>query len=123
MGTKNKTDFTNKCMALVPGIFGILLLLCVLFLITASWVMPSEGGKPAVDCEIFESEWYHVLEDGGKEAVEVPGKVEARRGELVTLTTILPKEIKGGESIFFRASLQNVTVYIDGELRAHYDTI
>lgn len=122
MGTKNKTDFTNKCMALVPGIFGILLLLCVLFLITASWVMPSEGGKPAVDCEIFESEWYHVLEDGGKEAVEVPGKVEAQRGELVTLTTILPKEIKGGESIFFRASLQNVTVYIDGELRAHYDT-
>ena len=122
MGTKEKMSFADKFMAAVPKIFLIVLLLCILFLGIASWVMPSEGGKPVADCELYQTQWYHVLEDGTKVPVVVPGKVEAQRGEVVTLTTILSEDIKGGESIFFRPSLQDVTIYVDGELRVHYDT-
>ena len=122
MGTKEKISFADHFMAAVPKIFSVVLLLCILFWGIASWVMPSEGGKPVADCELYQTQWYHVLEDGTKVPVVVPGKVEAQRGEVVTLTTILSEDIKGGESIFFRPSLQDVTIYVDGELRVHYDT-
>ena len=58
MGTKEKVDFISKCMAAAPKIFGIILVVCTLFLGIASWVMPSEGGKPVADCKVFEAEWY-----------------------------------------------------------------
>ena len=122
MGTNEKTSFADKFMEAVPKIFSVVLLLCILFLGIASRVMPSEGGKPVADCELYRTQWYHVLEDGSKVPVVVPGKVEAQRGEVVTLETTLSEDIKGGESIFFRPSLQDVTIYIDGELRVHYDT-
>lgn len=122
MGKRDKIVFTDKFMMAVPIIFGITILACTLFLAIMDLVMPSENSKPMADCEVFETQWYHVLESGEKVPIEVPGKVEAKRGEVVTIMTTLSEDIKGGESIFFRPSLQDVTIYVDGELRVHYDT-
>ena len=122
MRTNEKKIFTDKFMAVIPLIFGVVLLACTLFLVITGVVMPSEGSKPVADCEVFKTQWYHVLESGEKVPIEVPGKVEAKRGEVVTIMTTLSEDIKGGESIFFRPSLQDVTIYVDGELRVHYDT-
>ena len=122
MRTNEKKIFTDKFMAVIPLIFGVVLLACTLFLVITGVVMPSEGSKPVADCEVFKTQWYHVLESGEKVPIEVPGKVEAKRGEVVTIMTTLPSDIKDGESIFFRSSLQDVTLYVDGELRVHYDT-
>ena len=122
MRTNGKKIFTDKFMAVIPLIFGVVLLACTLFLVITGGVMPSEGSKPVADCEVFKTQWYHVLESGEKVPIEVPGKVEAKRGEVVTIMTTLSEDIKGGESIFFRPSLQDVTIYVDGDLRVHYDT-
>ena len=72
-------------MAVIPLIFGVVLLACTLFLVITGVVMPSEGSKPVADCEVFKTQWYHVLESGEKVPIEVPGKVEAQKGEVVTI--------------------------------------
>lgn len=122
MGTKDKRDFAKNCITVASTFLGIAILLCTLFLCIGSWVLPPEGEKVTTDCQEFKTEWYRVLENGEEVAVQVPGEVPAQRGELVTLTTTLPEDIKGGESIYFSPVWQDVTVYIDGELRVHYDT-
>ena len=122
MGTKDKRNIVDCCMEAAPKLFGIALLLCVLFFVIAGWMLPSEGGKPVADCEVFKVQWYHMLDNGDRVPVEVPGKVEAERGETVRLITTLPEDLESGKSIFFRTTLQDINVYIDGELRAHYDT-
>ena len=122
MNTEENKKFADRFMSVLAHMFGCTVLICTLFLGIAYWIMPSEGEKTVTDCEVFESRWYHVLDNGEKISIEVPGKVEAERGEVVTITTILPEDVKDGKSIFFRAALQDVDIYIDGELRGHYDT-
>lgn len=118
----SKLNFSEKCMIVTPKIFRIVLILLGLFLCVASWVLPSERKKMEFDCTEFETEWYHVRDNGEMVLVQVPGKVPAQRGEPVTLMTTLPKEIRSGETIFFRPVMQDVDIYIDGKLRLHYDT-
>ena len=84
--------------------------------------MPSESDETATGCEEFETQWYHVLENGEKNPAEVPGKVPAESGEIVTLTTTLPHEIEGGEFLCFRSVWQDVNIYVGGELRVQYST-
>ena len=53
---------------------------------------------------------------------EVPGKVPAEHGEVVTLVTTLPENIYDRETLCFRTIWQDVDIYIDGELRESYNT-
>ena len=60
-------------------------------------MLPTESDATATECKEFETQWIHVLENGEKNPVEVPGKIPAESGEIVTLTTILPREIESGD--------------------------
>lgn len=122
MSEKRKTGITNHIMAVAPKIFGCIVILCAVFLCVGSLLLPRERDEITTGCKEFESEWYHVLENGEKHPVEVPGEVPAKSGELVTLTTTLPDEIGSGEVLCFRTVWQDVNVYVDGELRVEYTT-
>ena len=122
MTVKGRQDFVNRCMAAAPNFFRVALIFCIIFLYVGSWVMPDESDQTATECKEFEADWYHVMDNGEMSAVEVPGKVPAQWGEVVTLTTTLPQELENGENICFRPIWQDISVYIDGKLRVHYDT-
>jgi len=122
MSEKGKTGLANRIMAVAPKIFGAIIILCAVFLCAGSWLLPTERDESTRGCREFETEWYHVLENGTKNPIEVPGQVPANSGELVTLTTTLPEKITSGEFLCFRTVWQDVNIYVDGELRAAYNT-
>jgi len=122
MSQKNKTNLTKNIIKIAPQIFGCIVILCVAFLCVASCLLPKDSDDITAGCKEFDAEWYHVLQNGEKNPVEVPGKVSAKQGELVTLSTTLPTEIESGEALCFRTVWQDVNVYIDGELRVKYNT-
>ena len=122
MREKNKGMIAKKLIKIAPSIFLCIIVFCVIFLCMGSWLLPTESEELSANCQKFQAEWYHVLENGQKNPVEVPGKIPAKRGEPVTLTTTLPTEIESDAVLCFRTVWQDVKVYIDGELRMEYDT-
>ncbi|MBQ1986339.1 MAG: hypothetical protein II230_08555, partial [Clostridia bacterium] len=68
---------------------------------------PRLRGKPVAVCELYQTQWYHVLEDGERKKVEIPGKLPAEYGELVTIETQLPQDIFNRECLCFRIVWQD----------------
>ena len=59
--------------------------------------------------------------DGSTEQIEIPGTYDVAAGETMVVTTQLPKDYVA-PAIAIRSSLQDVQFYVNGELRAEYDT-
>ena len=62
-----------------------------------------------------------VLADGTEEEIPVPGRCDVPAGELLVIRSVLPQDYKEN-TIAIRSSLENVRIYIGGELRTVYDT-
>ncbi len=121
----NSNETPNSFTTYINGIkifLSISIALLFLFGIIAELVYPDERDKLSTNCRTFEAEWSQVHSDGSKTPIEVPGKVEAEYGELVTITTTIPEDIIPGECLAFRPIWQDVTIYIDGELCVEYTT-
>ncbi len=117
-----KQKFLNDGITVVKCFFAFCAVMALLYFLIGQIVAPDERDASSDNCRVFESQWYHVLEDGTKEQVEVPGKVSAKRGEKVKIVTTLPDKIEGFDVICFRPVWQDLEIYIDGELRANYTT-
>lgn len=102
--------------------FYISVFLLFLFGVIAELVYPDERDKLATNCRTFESEWSQIHADGTETPIEVPGKVNAEYGELVTISTTIPDDIIPGECLAFRPIWQDVSIYVGDELRMEYTT-
>lgn len=70
---------------------------------------------------LYQGEFVWEKTDGSREMIEVPGKFEVPAKTTMTIITQLPENYT--ESMLaIRSSLQSVRFYVDGELRAEYDT-
>lgn len=88
-------------------------------------ILPDERQSETMICCQLEMSWQRVMEDGSTVPVVVPGTVEAKRGETVTITGVLPKDFSMGDItpwLCFRSSKQDMEIYIDGKLRETYST-
>ncbi len=122
MNKKSTDNRATKYMGAIKVFFGIATFLFLLsFLIGESW-LPSEQEEVFLPTPVFETSWQQVLDNKERIPAEVPGKLEAEYGEVVTLVTTLPQEIKNGTTICFRPVWQDVEVYIGDELRRVYNT-
>ncbi|MBO5167348.1 MAG: response regulator [Lachnospiraceae bacterium] len=120
-----KADKKNLLLSYIKGakaVFFTAVTLVFAFWIIGSFISPDEREDIKTDCREFEAEWQQVVENGEKIPVEVPGKLPAEYGEVITLTTILPEDVYTGECLCFRPVWQDVTIYIDGQLRLDYST-
>ncbi len=117
----NKISF-EKSIKVLKIFFSIATFAFLFYMVVSQLVMPDEREDSSAKCRVFETEWQRVLENGEKIPVEIPAKLDARWGEIVTLTTTLPENIVDGECLCFHAIWQDVRVYIDGELRLDYNT-
>lgn len=119
---KMKRDFSTNYMGVMNIFFIVATFGILLFFLIGTFVLPDESDRVKSECQAFTAEWKQVLENGENISVEIPGRVEAESGEVVTLTTTLPHEIIAGENICFKAIWQDVEIYIDGILRQSYNT-
>lgn len=93
-----------------------------LYLILGQALLPAEDSYDLGQASLFNVQWERVYPDGSREAVEVPGKCEAEKGEVVRVETKLPKLLPDVSYLCFRGSQQDVTVYIGNTLRKRYST-
>ncbi len=121
MKTKESPDWLEKCLAIASRFFGFSIIFCAIFLIVGEIVLPDERDLAEQNIQFLETDWYRVMDDGQKEPVEMPCNLDVPWGEAVTIGTVLPDNVKNGESICFRPVWQDVQVYIDGELRAEHN--
>lgn len=122
MNKSSKESTCNTYICPSKICFAIAMVLVVIYWIACSITLPDESDVISTDCEVFEAQWERVLDTGERMPVEVPGNVDAEFGEVVTLTTTLPKNIYNGETLCFRPIWQDVDVYINGERRLSYST-
>jgi len=103
------------------GIFIVMLLCVVLFLVIGEFVMPEENPTGRGKGILFDAEWERVFPDGSREQIELPAKCDALRGETVRIETTLADK-QQDTWMCMRASQQDMYVYVDGELRTEYCT-
>jgi len=70
---------------------------------------------------LYKGTFKHILKDGTKEPVTLPCRINAERGERVTISSKIPDDYNE-DYIIVRSSQQNLTIYIGGIARVTYDT-
>lgn len=84
-------------------------------------IYPSEREPVTEESITFTGTFYRVLADGTEQEIQVPGRCDVPAGELLVIRSVLPQDYKEN-TIAIRSSLENVRIYIGGELRTVYDT-
>lgn len=92
----------------------ILVLLAAFFL--GQRIYPSEREPVTEESITFTGTFYRVLADGTEQEIQVPGRCDVPAGELLVIRSVLPQDYKEN-TIAIRSSLENVRIYIGGELR------
>ena len=103
-------------------LFYVLFLGASLFFILGQVLLPQEGSYDLGQASLFSARWERVYPDGRREAVEVPGKCEAERGETVRIETKLPSLLPDVSYLCFRSSQQDMTIYVGNTLKKRYST-
>lgn len=123
MINKIKQNIFSSYAGFVKKFFMISAIILFLFFVIGQIAAPDERDVLPTNCREFNPPWEQVFEDGSTVPVTAPTIVDAEHGEVVTLRTTLPVNIEPGECICFRPVWQDVTIYIDGELRLDYSTV
>ncbi|MCR4616722.1 MAG: response regulator [Lachnospiraceae bacterium] len=92
------------------------------FLIVGSIVLPREARGFDEKCTPLETDWYLLKEDGSTEPIYPPTRIDYPKGEIMTVTAVLPEIKDTNLMLMFRSSQQDMAVYIDGVLREEYTT-
>lgn len=109
--------------AFIKFFFSISVLFLLLFGILGQLLSKDERDVIPTDCRSYNPEWHQLFKDGTTVPVDTPTVIDAQHGETVTLVTTLPADLSDDDYICFRPVWQDVTVYVDGELRVDYTTI
>ena len=97
--------------------------ICVLLaaFLWGQYIYPSEREPVTEESITYTGTFYRVLADGTEEEIPVPGRCDVPAGEPLVIRSVLPQDYHEN-TIAIRSSLENVRIYIGGELRAVYDT-
>lgn len=118
MTTQDNYEINKKRTLL----FYILMLAILTGFLIATFVVPSERDKDILPKDIiYKGTFTWEKTDGTKEVITVPGNYNLPAKETMVITTQLPTDY-AESNLAIRSSLQDVRFYIDGVLRAEYDT-
>lgn len=103
-------------------IYGMLLI-TVLIVAVALFSSDTEGEAPTGSFDAFGFNEGWTLEMNGKtEAITLPITVDAKSGDYLIIKNTLPADISDGSSLMMRASMEDMYIFINGELREQYAT-
>ena len=109
-------------MKYIKWILGLLILGVFLYILAGELFLPADAPTSEYRCEEFLAEWYQIKADGSRVPVDIPGRCDAKRGEVVTIETKLPKDLEDNTYIAVRCSRQDMRVFVDDVLREEYST-
>ncbi len=112
----------DRGIGIVQKILGLFMIASFAFLILGQFLLPTENVIKEGACQRLQAEWVRVLPDGTTESVLVPGSCQAQPGENVVIETVLPLE-QEDTTFCMRSLQQELTVYVDEELRCKYSTL
>ncbi len=115
-------EVDNKSTKLFKLVFTLMMTLVGLYLVLGQLILPSDREKDGYVYEVFDSQWYRVLEDETKVAFDIPGDCQTAPGEIVVLETVIPEGIEDNHYLVFWNQRQDMEFYIEGELRGEYST-
>ena len=97
--------------------------ICVLLaaFLLGQYIYPSEREPVTEESITYTGTFYRVLADGTEEELRIPGRYNVPAGESLVIRSVLPQDYHEN-TIAIRSSIQNVRIYISGELRTVYDT-
>ena len=98
----------------------VMVMLLFLFLL-GQRIYPSEREKVTEESITYTGTFFWEKADGTEEEIRIPGKYDVPAGEPLVIRSVLPEDYNEN-TIAIRASLENVRIFIDGELRTVYDT-
>ena len=98
----------------------VILVLFAAFFLGQS-IYPSERETVTEESITYTGTFYRELPDGTEEEIRVPDRYDVPAGELLVIRSVLPQDYNEN-TIAIRSSLENVRIYIGGELRTVYDT-
>ncbi len=107
---------------IIKCLFGIMVAGVFLYLILGEILMPAEDTGSNYQCEEFSADWTWVKQDGTRVPIEIPGRCDVKRNEVVTIEAVLPEGIENHSYLCFRCVRQDIEIYVDGELRQKYTT-
>ena len=114
-----KISYWNKLIRILFVAFFVAL--CGWFVIAQS-TLPSDQASRDYWVETFDTDWFHVLDNGQRVPIEVPGTCEVDEGKTAILEKTLPSDIMSSSWLCFRTSKQDMYVYVDDELRGSFST-
>ena len=96
--------------------------ICVLLaaFLWGQYIYPSEREPVTEESITYTGTFYRELPDGTEEEIRVPDQYDVPAGELMVIRSVLPQDYNEN-TIAIRSSLENVRIYIGGELRTVYD--
>lgn len=102
--------------------FYIFMLIMLTGFIAAEVYYPSERTEGVQrESIIYQGSFYWEKADGTKEEIGVPGEYDLPANETMVIVSQLPEDYCDN-AIAIRAALQDISIYIDDELRLRYDT-
>lgn len=112
----------SKIQKVIYRLCKCMILLLFLIVFVGCMILPSEWDDEALRCDELNVEWEWLKEDGSRQKITVPVKLDVDRNFPVVIEAILPGRIEDDSWVCFRGSQQDMSIYIDGELRKHFDT-
>lgn len=101
--------------------FMLAFLSVVVFFCWGEIFMPREYPTGEEKVILYDAVWERVYADGTRYTVEIPGKTDAKPGEIVRVETSLPNDQKS-TWLCMRASQQEMRIFVGDELRKIYST-
>ena len=101
----------------------VLFFLTVIIILVIMAIVPSDSSGEAntgsFDSTPFNDGWM-LEHDGNVSPVTLPEQMACESGDELILRNILPENITDGMTLMFRTSIEDIYVYIGGELRESY---
>ena len=115
-----KESYTVSCIK--RYLFYILMLVSLGSICVLQFFGPTERKNSKTEEALaYHGKFVWEKTDGSRETITVPGKYEVPAKKTMTIITQLPEDYTQS-TLAIRSSLQSVRFYVDGELRAEYDT-
>ncbi|MBE5940312.1 MAG: response regulator [Lachnospiraceae bacterium] len=112
----------SKSMVLVKTIFFCFTMGIFLYWILGQILLPVENRGEKSEQTTFSDGWVWIKEDGTKEEIQIPGKCDVARNELMVIENTIPDYVEDNIYLYIRSSKQELKVYVDGVLRHEYTT-
>lgn len=120
-----ETNLRDKLIDHFITIISYLLLLIVVILVFIAVFSKNNEGEASIgsfDVTDYSTGWTLQSDGADITVIDLPQDLSGNETDKVTIIKTLPNNISDGMSLMFRASMENVSVYIDNELREEYSS-